>query len=103
MSAEAALEEVNALRADVASAAHTILTAAERGLALEVGAEARSLFGEILEACAFGDIAGQRLQTLEALLRGEAVGGAERGEAGLLNGPAHSGRGLSQAEADALF
>lgn len=55
----------------------------------------------ILEACAFQDITGQRLDQLAGVL----APGPSPAAAGdpLLNGPALDGQGLDQAAADRLF
>ena len=101
---------IAALRADIDTAAHAILSAAERGLrnVASVGAGDRSavvdlertLLG-ILEACAFQDLAGQRLSRLTAVVA--AAGAVEAPHDPLLYGPALPGTGLDQEAADALF
>ena len=64
-------------------------------LTLEPWTESR--FG-VLEACAFQDIAGQRLGTVARLLAGLTAPVDP-----LLEGPQRAGQGLNQAAADALF
>lgn len=54
----------------------------------------------MLEACAFQDLNGQRLDLLAALLRDEATVGISDP---LLNGPASDGQGLDQDAADRLL
>ena len=72
-----ALDELAAIAAETTQAAETILGAAERGMALlsDAGAAGpaeslRDLFAEILQACAFQDLTGQRLARVAALMRG---------------------------------
>lgn len=110
MSSGTALEIIAAIRADIDLAGDTLLAAAEKGLR-EVGAvragEAEALdrleemLCAILEACAFQDLAGQRLSNLEAAV-GKGVLAVNGGDP-LLNGPAAHGEGLDQAAADALM
>ena len=110
MAALEALELIAAVRGEMEAAADAILTAAER--ALEALAAARDgetaaleavehRLCDILQACAFQDLTGQRLSRLEL-----AVAGVESLAApadSLLNGPALPGRGLDQAAADRLM
>lgn len=87
-----------------------ILDAAERLLDLKahVPAERTSAFdaavGEILEASAVRDIAGQRIGNLRSAVRAlrEGRAPAPQGD-GLLNGPAEPDAAPSQDEVDALF
>ncbi len=97
---------VETVRVEIAQGADAVLTAAEAALnhlgALRQG-DAKGLdraeqsLCVILQACAFQDLAGQRLTRLDALMTGQACGDP------LLNGPALAGAGLDQAAADALF
>ena len=109
MEGDATREIIAAIRSDVELAAESILSAAEAGLrdvqaAREGQTEALDRLEQILcallEACAFQDLAGQRLSQLEARV-GSLVPPAARDP--LLNGPAAPGAGLNQAEADALM
>lgn len=110
MAGETAREIIALIRADIEQAADMMLAAAEMGLR-DVGSARegqtaaldrieRTLCA-ILEACAFQDLAGQRLSKLEGAIG--ASGPLPDGEDPLLNGPAAPGQGLDQAAADALF
>jgi hypothetical protein len=101
---------IGLIRADIEQAADSMLAAAEMGLrdldAVRQGSGGaldrleRTLCA-ILEACAFQDLAGQRLSQLEAAVdAGTLI--APSGDP-LLNGPAAPGEGLDQAAADALL
>lgn len=110
MAAESAQEIIALIRADIEQAADMMLAAAEMGLrdiaAAREGQTAaldrieRTLCA-ILEACAFQDLAGQRLSRLSSVF-GSTQAVADGGDP-LLNGPAAPGRGLDQAAADALL
>lgn len=72
--------------------------------------EAQKALDMLVEACSFQDITGQRLRKIKALLaqlRGEVQEVTElrriQQEAGLLDGPAASGSGMSQDDIDKLF
>lgn len=97
------------VRSEMATAAETLLGAATAGLQelpriSEVSPAAvetlRQHLLTILEACAFQDLTGQRLDQLGALLRGKATVGISDP---LLNGPAADGQGLDQDAADRLL
>jgi hypothetical protein len=109
MEGEPARELIAAIRAEIELAADSILSAAETGLRhLQAAREGQAgaldrieqILCALLEACAFQDLAGQRLTNLEARI--STVGPAPAGDP-LLNGPAAKGQGVSQAEADALM
>lgn len=111
MAADEAREVIGLIRADIEQAADAMLAAAEMGLsdiaAVRDGQTAaldrieRTLCA-ILEACAFQDLAGQRLSRLEGLIADVSIGPGPAGDP-LLNGPAAPGQGLDQAAADALL
>lgn len=107
MDADGARRITAEIRGDVSAAADSLLSMLERGLADlalwrqgDVAAIDRieASFCAMLEACAFGDIVGQRLSQLDGAL-------ARKGPAGdpLLNGPAITGAGIDQAAADLLM
>lgn len=106
-----ACEIVAAIRCDLEQAADAMLSAAEQGLRDlaaarngDVGGLERieKTLGAILEACAFQDLAGQRLSRLESAILSPAT--PEKGRSDpLLNGPAAPGAGLDQDAADALM
>lgn len=108
--AEDAHEIIGLIRSEIEQAADMMLAAAEMGLrdlaAAREGQPAaldrieRTLLA-ILEACAFQDLAGQRLTKLAGAL--ETTRLAADGGDPLLNGPAAPGQGLDQAAADALM
>jgi len=108
-----ARELIGLIRADIEQAADAMLAAAEMGLgdinAAREGQTAaldrieRTLCA-ILEACAFQDLAGQRLSKLEGLVADAVQAGAAAPPTDpLLNGPAAPGQGLDQSAADALM
>lgn len=110
MAAEQAREIVLAIRGEVEQAADVMLSAAERclsDLSRARGGEAAAFdrieetLCAILEACAFQDLTGQRLSKLEAIMDANSSG-VIAGDP-LLNGPALSGQGIDQAEADRLL
>lgn len=111
MSASEAREVIALIRADIEQAADAMLAAAEMGLG-DVGAaregqtaaldRVERTLCAILEACAFQDLAGQRLSRLESLIATTEFGPAPEHDP-LLNGPAAPGQGLDQDAADALF
>ena len=111
MARSEARELIGLIRADIEQAADAMLSAAEMGLndtqaARDGQAGAldrleRTLCA-ILEACAFQDLAGQRLSRLAAMI-GDASPGAGEAADPLLNGPAAPGEGLDQAAADAVM
>jgi len=109
--AEAEARELIAnIRREIEEAADAMLAAAEKGLRdIESvrGGDAQALDGlermlcAILEACAFQDLAGQRLTRLNSMIGAVALGAV--GGDPLLEGPQAQGQGLDQAAADALF
>lgn len=105
MAAEAALDEIAAIRRLLDETADALMTAAERGMTLAAeqpldGPAVTAAFSEVLELCAFQDLAGQRLQRLANSLSGGVMDA--RADAALLHGPANGG-GVDQDQADALF
>lgn len=103
-----ALDILAAIRMETEAAVDVILAAATGSLAdlsairdgLADGAdrvEQRLL--QILEACAFQDIVGQRLARLETLLGAPTASAVDP----LLNGPGLDGQGLDQLAADRLL
>lgn len=103
-------EIVVAIRQEVEAAVDVILTAATDGLQAlsamregDAGAAKRLELGllQILEACAFQDLTGQRLARLDDAL--ETGPPPPRPADPLLNGPALGGQGLDQAAADRLL
>ena len=103
-------EIVVAIRQEVEAAVDVILTAATEGLQAltamrdgDAGAATRLEMGllQILEACAFQDLTGQRLTRLDEAL--ETGPPPPRPADPLLNGPALGGQGLDQAAADRLL
>lgn len=105
MWADMALQEIATIRRLLDDTADALMTAAERGMALAArqpvdGHAVAAAFSEVLELCAFQDLAGQRLQRLADSVSGGATD--TRPDAALLHGPANGG-GLDQDQADALF
>lgn len=109
MSNTDANEIIQTIRLEVECAVDVILSAAEQSLkALASAREGAPVpvdvleqrLSEILEACAFQDITGQRLTKLAASLNGHSC--PVDAPASLLNGPALLGQGLDQAAADLL-
>lgn len=98
------------IRQEIEDAVDVILTAAETALK-ELGAAREgnrlpgeileSRLSEILEACAFQDITGQRLSKLDAMVADAARSVPQ--DDPLLNGPALAGQGLDQSAADTLM
>ena len=92
----AAIEfEAQVLAREIAGAMERILDTTEAALRLKTGSGAQKHLHAILEACAIGDIANQRLTRIERLARGEPASTSS-----LLQGP---GDGMDQATADALI
>lgn len=97
------LAEIAVIRDVLDTAAQTLLSLSERGLDLVQApfvdaAAIEATFLEVLQACAFQDLVGQRLDRLAA----SATRRVEtRTDAHLLNGPA--AQGLDQAAADRLM
>ncbi len=111
MSDGAAQDIIVAIRKDIEDAADALLSAAEQGLRrvqaaregdLQALDQVEAALCAILEACAFQDLAGQRLTNLSAAVAAGGAGAPPPGDP-LLNGPAAHGRGLGQADADALM
>lgn len=109
MSNTEANEIIQTIRLEIECAVDVILTATERSLkdlgAAREGIPApvevlESRLAQILEACAFQDITGQRLSKLSTMLAG--VSGRVQEQDSLLDGPALTGQGLDQAAADLL-
>lgn len=105
---ETVQELLAAIRADISLAADSLLSAAEMGLrevqAAREGQTAaldrlEQVLCALLEACAFQDLAGQRLSKLEACIDLTARSSDDP----LLNGPALQGQGLDQSAIDALM
>jgi len=114
------LEIIAAIRQEMEAAVDIILTAATDGLGAvsamrdaDAGAAHRLETGllQILEACAFQDLTGQRLTSLADTLKGAAAAppiptptpAPTPAAASLLNGPTLSGQGLDQAAADRIL
>lgn len=109
MSNTEAHEIIRNIRLEIEHAVDVILTATENSLkdlsAVREGAPAplealETRLSQIMEACAFQDITGQRLSKLDAILTGAT--GPDRTGGSLLEGPALMGQGLDQAAADLL-
>ena len=90
--------EAQVLAQEIAEAVERVLDAAEAALRLTGDAQVRAQLQRVVEACAVGDLANQRLHRIARLARGEAAD-----PSGLLDGPASPGAGLDQAAADALM
>ncbi|MBL8772015.1 MAG: hypothetical protein JNK30_11600 [Phenylobacterium sp.] len=108
MSGETARELLTAIRADISLAADSLLSGAEKGLRdVQAAREGQpgaldrleAVLCALLEACAFQDLAGQRLSKLEGCIDGDLRSGSDP----LLNGPALHGQGLDQSAIDALM
>ncbi len=98
MDAQAVEIEAQVLAHEIAEAVQRMLDAAEAALRLTDDAGVRAQLQQVMEACAVGDIANQRLGRIGRLARGEAADAS-----GLLDGPASPGAGLDQAAVDALM
>ncbi|MDO8839226.1 MAG: protein phosphatase CheZ [Parvibaculum sp.] len=118
-----AIEEQRTARGEMEVAVDRILGAAERMMTIDfsnpeaAATEMSDCCGEIMEACSFQDITGQRLsQTIETLrivdksldaLDGDCASADETpnelSDESLLNGPALPGNGLGQDSVDALL
>lgn len=99
------LDELAVLRGGLETAAEQILTAIEQAMARaallddpQARVDLDLLLFTALEACAFQDLAGQRLSNVARLLAGIA-----QPVDPLLAGPQRPGAGLDQDAADALF
>ncbi|RZJ96084.1 MAG: hypothetical protein EON88_08555 [Brevundimonas sp.] len=100
MDAAQILARVAEIQAGLDEAAEQLLEHLGRALPM---AETEALKGELvaaLEACAFHDLAGQRLAVFAAALMGLA---RDVDDDPLLNGPADRGAGLDQAAIDRLL
>lgn len=98
------------IRQDIEEAAGVLLGSAEGGLkelgAVRAGDAAaagrlETHLVQILQACAFQDLVGQRLGQLNGMLAAPSSAPVDADP--LLNGPALEGQGLDQAAADRLF
>lgn len=103
--------ELGATDIEIGAAFDRIVDAAGRmmeltaDLPVEVAGKLDQALGEILEASATRDIAGQRLRSARAAVQALATGGpieADPDDA-LLNGPAAEGEAPDQDEIDRLF
>lgn len=110
MSQTEAREIVRTIRDEIERAVDVIMTATENSLKdLAAARDAvpapvelfENRLSQIIEACAFQDITGQRLSKLDAMLEGLSVSGSQRDS--LLDGPALAGQGLDQNAADLLL
>lgn len=116
---KAGFDGLTAARAEIAGAADVVASAAEELMAGNVtGDRSDDLGAKLLEAAAFADVCGQRLQQVQGLLERIAAawpgGPSELAKADLLSdrsrretllifGPAISGCEMSQVDADRLF
>ncbi|MDP1626258.1 hypothetical protein [Parvibaculum sp.] len=115
-----AVEEQRTATQEMESAVDRIMNAVERMMALDftnpehAAAQVADCCGEIMEACCFQDITGQRLSqvtgtlgtvdgTLDALDDYWTGAAREPAAASLLNGPALPGNGLEQDAVDRLL
>lgn len=119
-----AIDEQHTARSEMEAAVDRILSAAENMMAIDfsdpeaAAAEMANCCGEIMEACSFQDITGQRLsQTIETLcvvdksldaletdhMPVNETGNKRPDDTSLLNGPALPGNGLGQDSVDALL
>ncbi|MFC3228946.1 protein phosphatase CheZ [Marinibaculum pumilum] len=119
-------QELTAVVQETEEAANTIMTAAEEIMSADPKAgdypeKVQTAAIQIIEACAFQDITGQRLrkvvQTLVHVedrlaqlrstfgndLEDAAAADLPEGDAALLNGPQLSGKAIDQNDVDALF
>ena len=103
--ADLVMDELASLRTSLEAAAEDILGVIEKALAYtaqledpQVRVDLDMLLFAALEACAFQDLAGQRLSNVARLLAGITAPVDP-----LLAGPQRAGVGLDQSAADALF
>ncbi len=103
--ADLIMDELASLRSSLETAAEDILGVVEKALAYtsqlkdpQARVDLDMLLFAALEACAFQDLAGQRLSNVARLLAGIAAPSDP-----LLAGPQRAGMGLDQSAADALF
>jgi hypothetical protein len=99
------MDELAALRGGLETAAEDILGVIEKAMACtakledpQTRVDLDMLLFAALEACAFQDLAGQRLSNVARLLAGISEPSDP-----LLAGPQRPGAGLDQGAADALF
>jgi hypothetical protein len=99
------MDEIAVLRGGLEGAAEQILTAIEKAMERTAQIKHRQtrvdldlLLFAALEACAFQDLAGQRLANVSRLLAG-----LDASADPLLAGPQRPGMGLDQGAADAVF
>ena len=95
-------DEIAQMREALEAAVDRLLSLAEQGVALTKtqppDADAiEAVFVEVMQACAFQDLVGQRLDRLAARLTDRID---DRPDAHLLNGPASGAEGLDQSAAD---
>jgi hypothetical protein len=88
--------EIEALRSEIEAGVDAVLAIAER-LAESPTTEAKAMAGDLFQACAFQDLAGQRLAKLARL-----ASGAPAATDPLLNGPG-LGKPLEAWEVEALL
>ncbi|WP_293678264.1 hypothetical protein [uncultured Phenylobacterium sp.] len=99
-------DRINLITAELQNAADQIVSSATLGLSLAdqlasdeaLAGPLRDVLNTILAACAFQDLAGQRLALLADALAGRLPDCDP-----LVNGPAEPGQGLDQDGADAMF
>lgn len=92
------LDELSAAEHALATASEQILTLTEAALALPHDAAMGETLNGVLEACAFGDLVGQRLARIARLVQQRAD---TRPDAAIMNGPGDDA--LAQKQADALM
>ncbi|MDP2123983.1 MAG: hypothetical protein Q8J92_06335 [Parvibaculum sp.] len=115
-----AMEEQRTARNEMEAAVDRIMGAAERMVAIDfsdpdaAAAVVADCCGELMEACSFQDITGQRIahtietlgalaQCLDALENDNVAVGDVAEKSSLLNGPALPGNGLGQGMVDELL
>lgn len=112
MSNPEARDLIDIIRAEVEAATDALLSAAERALrdltaARQGNPQAldriEAALCAIMEACAFQDITGQRLNRLAGALAPGASALSGSSPDGLLQGPASPGQGVSQSAADLIM
>lgn len=99
MDAAQILGRVAEIQAGLDEAAERLLEHLTRALPMATDDALRAELTAALEACAFHDLAGQRL----ALFAAGLMGLAREDDDPLLNGPADRGQGLAQADVDRLL
>lgn len=115
-----ALDEQRTAISEMEMAVDRIMSAVEKMAEIDFSADATAgqqvaaSCGEIMEACCFQDITGQRLtyvmgtldevgRSLDGLAEGRSQAAAAPAEQGLLNGPALPGNGMEQDAVDVLL